>query len=171
MRKLAIVTLLALSCLLAPAAVVRAADNPASVKKLIQTAENEMNAAAVRKDIATVLRYHTPDYTATMDDGRKYTRKQFETSMRQAFAAAKKITSVTVVTEISLKPGIATVMTQNHGTIVVTNRQTRKDVLLRVVNTDREVWVKQGNVWRKRSSKTLKATQTLNGKPLPNSGK
>ena len=144
------------------------ADATSDARRTLQTLYDNMNKAAAKKDLNGVLAYTAPDFVATGVKGEKRTMADLRAQLTQIFPLLQSWSGASRIQQVTLKGGsTATVVVRENVRMVMVNPQTGQKAVLDSTGTSRDVWVKSGNGWRMKQSRTLSSKTLLNGKPAP----
>jgi ketosteroid isomerase-like protein len=137
------------------------AENKAKIQPVIQTNYNQINAAFVRKDIASATALFTPDYVSINPEGQKQTLAEFREHYNNLFTRFNiKLTSnkATIKSIDVSTEGIDVAIEQKtEGTVAGSNK-------IVIDQTSRDSWLKTPQGWRLKQSKILTSQTTFNGK-------
>lgn len=159
----------AVAALICGTTIARADD--AAVKKELTALFGKFAAAFKKKDVKTALSFFAPDYTAK-EGGRTVTRAQVEAQMNLAMANLKSVDKLTWdIQKLAVKGNVATVeaLEMMSATVVDTlgqmgpKGQTHK---LKDVERTRDRFVKTPKGWLLKSSQTLSAEITVDGRKV-----
>jgi hypothetical protein len=128
-----------------------------------------MAAAMVKRDVNGALSYVSPDYAQVSPDGETVSRAEFRESLREITRYMKAFQATTAISTITVDSAGKKATTAVRSTMRVTikNPETGRDAKIVGIEDSLDTWIKTEKGWRLYRSKTRKATQTMDGKPLP----
>jgi len=142
------------------------ADGHAKDEAYVRDAMRKMDVAFRGRDSNGYLRFLRPDYTEVNKAGMVTTHSKAEAGaqMRLAFTHATSITvPPTTVTRFVFDKRGATVF--GSGSLDVTATVNGQQSVFHESGTYRDLWIKTGAGWLKKTSTTVSSTTTVNGKP------
>ncbi len=159
--------LLLLLCLGVCQAPSAGADTAAQARKAIQTAYDREDAAAAHRNINGILSNYAPDYQDREPNGLKVGLADVRQSLVVMFQNARAVTAKTTIQNFTLQGSKAIVTTKEYAMLTVASKAEHGQLHKIVLNsTDEDTWAKRGNRWLKVSTRTLRQSEMIDGKPL-----
>src|SRR5262245_52913626 len=118
---------------------------------------NQLNAAASRKDIATVMALHTPDYVHVTVKGVRMSAAELRKNVERLFQVATKIKGRNEIQKVTVNGTTAILSVKNHAEAIMTNpydRTEKRPMISDSVSED--TWVKGNKGWLLKQSRDLK---------------
>lgn len=138
--------------------------NEAATKKTIAGKYQSMVKAYHNADSETLIKDIAPDFTAVLPGNRIMKRAEYVTKVRMMCDALLTTNSVSSrITKLTIEKNRVIVVASHSLDLVVkiNNAQRYKEN-----SASRDIWVKSGGQWKIKRSEILRATITLDGKPV-----
>ncbi len=165
MSKLLIYAIGAVLLVLQPVAA--QAPHAASARKQIETSYRRENAALEKENVAGVLVHYADDYVYNGPEGRVYRTPQLQPVLSEMFRLMSGIRSSTKIVKFTLRGKQAAARVTERVEAVMRDPSSRKTSKVVVVEERDDTWRIVSGAWIKKSSRSLKLTQTVDGKPVP----
>ena len=153
-----------ISALVAAVSGMALADAQSDARTQIQSLYDQESAASMKKDVKRIFAHYSPQYTQTDTKGTVHKLKEFQAKLPQMLAALTNIKDKVVIGKITLNGNYAVATVTETSQATFQNSGTRKPSLLKVVETSEDTWVKGPKGWMKRSARSLKSIQSIDGK-------
>lgn len=144
----------------------KAAEVSADVRRAIQSAYDEQNAAFSRQDIDGYMAHRASGYVLIDEDGEGPGQDKLRKTFGMMFQGTKESSATTFILSASSEGSGVVVSTKEHTQMTVMRPGDRKVGHLVADNRNRDFWVKAPDGWQEKRSKQVSSTQTVNGKPL-----
>ena len=147
----------------------QAAEPPAvsSARKQIEASYLRENAALAMEDVAGVLVHYDREYVYRGSEGRIYRTPQLQPILVEMFRTMNGIRGSTKVRRFALRGKEAAARVTERLEAIMKVPGSRKPCKLVLVEERDDVWKLAGRSWIKQSGRSLRITQTLDGKALP----
>ena len=141
--------------------------NTADARKQIEASYRRENAALAKEDVAGVLVHYDKEYIYRGPKGRVYRTPQLQPILVQMFQLMSGIRGSTKVQRFALRGKEAAVRVTERVDAAMKDPSTGKTRRVVVVEERDDVWKLVSRAWIKKSSRSLKLKQILDGKPIP----
>ena len=139
----------------------------ADARKQIEANYRRENAALQKEDVAGVLVHYDKNYRYHGPKGRVYRTPELQPVLVEMFRLMSGIRASTKIQRFALRGKEASVRVIERVDAVMKDPSTRKTSKVVVAEDRDDVWKLVNRAWIKKSSRSLKLTQTLDGKPIP----
>ena len=140
--------------------------NAASARKQIEASYRRENAALAKENIAGVLVHYADDYVYNGPKGRVYRTPQLQPVLSEMFRLMSGIRSTTRTVRFAVRGKQAAARVTERVEAVMRDPSSRKTRKVVVVEERDDIWKLVSGAWIKKSSRSLKLTQTVDGKPV-----
>lgn len=135
------------------------------VKRAIQAAYNEQNAAFARRDADGFFSHRTIDYVSVDRHGNEHDGGEQRQSLETLFENTTAAKANTVVQQITLQADGAVVVVREQARLTVVRPGDNRVGHFVFESTSRDFWVKTDDGWECKRSKSMTDRTTINGRP------
>ena len=146
---------LALPAASKPAAPSKTAAATPPARREIQAIYNQINAAAMRKDVDGVYDFNSDDYTVIDNKGHAHEPSEWRQEFEQGLEVVDSLKAVSVIQSFVGTDAEATVMVKEHMIARIANNANGRAVKLTGDDVAREHWVKTADGWRRTRTRIL----------------
>jgi ketosteroid isomerase-like protein len=126
--------------------------------RAIDAAHAQEEEAVSRKDADGVMVTCSPDYIATLTEGRVANKEQSRETMVALFQMSDSMKETNTIQSLRLDGNMATIIVKNHVEITMKNPFTGQTETKEQNDLDRELWIKSTQGWLIKSSEVLKSS-------------
>ena len=140
-------------------------DAAADARKWIQAAYERENVAAMRKDARGALANTAFDYTAVDSHGARYDYRTLRERLPKLLAGFQTLKASTRIEKLTLRGNQAAVLVNERLEGMIEHPRKKRLAQLVIRSRSEDVWSRFGMVWRKKKSRILSESESLDGEP------
>jgi len=141
-------------CLALPAASKPVAQAPPT-RREIQVIYNQINAAAMQKNVDGVYDFNSDDYTVIDIKGHVHEASEWRQEFEQALEIVDSIKAISIIQSFAGTDTEATVTVKEHMVAHVANNANGRAITLTADDVAREHWLKTADGWRRTRTRIL----------------
>jgi ketosteroid isomerase-like protein len=137
----------------------------AQLKKTIQGNYDKMTKALRANDSKTYFSFMDKSYVRT-GKGMTITLEQSKQMFPRQVSMMKSVTRLVATVKSVTVKGSQAIATVEQKIVLKQTGTDGKPHVVAIDGTSKDIWIKSGNGWKLKSGENIKATQTLDGKPI-----
>ena len=145
----------------APQAAAKPAPPIPSARRQIQAIYNQINAAAMQKNVDGVYAFDSDDCTLIDQKGRVHEPSEGRQDLEQALEVMDSVKATTVIQGFTGTDTEATVTVKDHVVARIANATTGRAAKITVDDVSREHWIKTEDGWRRNRTRVLSGKNGL----------